>query len=205
MTEPNLMVFFSGLLLGFALIISLGPQNIFLIRQGALRQHALLSATVCFCCDIILMGASIAGLHQVLARHPNLTKWFSLLGALFLFYYGHQALASMARQTSPHSSGFDRNKRVQIIAFALGFSLLNPQAIIDSMLIIGSSSSRYSDHLTAYTLGVLSASLLWFFTLTLTAYHFSSLLTRPKVWSWLNGISGGLMLGMGLLLLYSIA
>lgn len=197
------MTFLSGLILGFSLIIALGPQNVFLIRQGALRQHALLSASICFVCDIILIVGSIAGLHRLLELHPVLEKWITLAGVLFLFYYGSISLKnSFAKKSPAELQNPKLGNRLQIILFALGFSLLNPQAIIDSMVIIGGGSARYTEHLQAFSFGVLTASLVWFFSLTWAAYYFSSILTRQTVWSRLEFVSGLLMFTIGISLLF---
>lgn len=191
------MVFLSGLILGFSLIISLGPQNVFLIRQGALRQHAFLAASVCFVCDIILIVGSISGLHHILKQHPILEAWVTWAGVFFLIFYGTHSIRSALKKKSPSSETSDAiSSRLSIIAFALGFSLLNPQAIIDSMVIIGGGSARYTEHLQAFTAGVLTASLLWFFGLSMTAYTYSETLTQQKVWSRLEFISGLLMYGI---------
>jgi len=64
-----MFVYFNGLMLGMSLIMALGPQNIFLVRQGAMRRHAILSAITCFICDAILITASVAGLHEILELH----------------------------------------------------------------------------------------------------------------------------------------
>lgn len=82
---------------------------------------------------------------------------------------------------------------MQIILFALGFSLLNPHAIIDTLVIVGSGSSQYPDHKLAFLAGVISASMIWFSSLTMTTRYFSNLLTQNKVWQKIELLSGILM------------
>lgn len=198
------MVFVYGFILGISLIISLGPQNIFLIRQGVLRQYAFVSATVCFVCDIILIGGSIKGLHQVLEQHESLAFWLTLAGSIFLLVYGSQSIHSSI--TQPQSKKADSEIGAgnywQIILLALGFSLLNPQAIIDSMIIIGGGSAPYSENLHTFLLGVLTASFLWFFLLTFTAYYFSNFLRQDKIWRRLQLLSGVLMIAVAIKLVW---
>ncbi|WP_367606857.1 LysE/ArgO family amino acid transporter [Legionella sp. W05-934-2] len=190
------MVFVYGFILGISLIISLGPQNLFLIRQGVLKQHALVSATACFVCDIILIGGSITGLHHVLEQHPSLTFWLTLAGSVFLLIYGSKSIRGAITQSGPKQTNTENGESSywKIIFLALGFSLLNPQAIIDSMIIIGGGSVPYSAHITTFLIGVLTASFLWFFLLTLTAYHFSDFLIQDKIWGGLQLLSGILMI-----------
>lgn len=191
-----LPVYFNGLLLGLSLIAALGPQNIFLIRQGARREHALLSAFVCFVCDIILVGASVAGLTRILEYHPGFKLWICWLGALFLLYYGSITLKNCFL---PNAKGSEEERaqagnRLKIVLLALGFSLLNPHAIIDSLVIIGGGSSQFPGHETSFMMGVLTASLLWFGSLTATTHYFSDTLSRTVVWRRIELFSGSLML-----------
>lgn len=194
-----MLIYFNGLLLGLSLITALGPQNVFLIRQGALKKHAILSALVCFICDIILVGASVAGLHQILSMHPALQIWITLLGITFLLYYGTCALKkALDKQSQETIRKQENTSRLQIVMLALGFSLLNPHAIIDSLVIIGSGSSQFPDNPQAFLLGVISASFLWFASLTFTTHYFSDILARVTVWRRIEFSSGLLMIFLSL-------
>ncbi len=187
-------IYFNGLLLGFSLIMALGPQNVFLIRQGAMRQHAMLSAFTCFICDIILITASVIGLQDVLVSHENLQVGMIWFGALFLMYYGTSALKKALGKQPPNIAREQlRSSRWQIIMLALGFSLLNPHAIIDSLVLIGGGSGQFPGQQHIFLLGVLSSSLLWFTFLTFVAYYFSSVLARNTVWRRVEFSSGILM------------
>lgn len=175
--------------------MALGPQNIFLIRQGALREHALLSAITCFFCDVILVTGSVAGLHHVLEQHPGLRRWMTRFGAIFLLYYGSRALkqAFQGSDGNIKDRAQIRNRR-QIIILALGFSLLNPHAIIDSLVLIGGGSSQFPDHPSVFLFGVLTSSLIWFTSLTIIAYYFSHALVKKHVWKRIELFSGVLMI-----------
>ncbi|WP_131782029.1 LysE/ArgO family amino acid transporter [Legionella gresilensis] len=193
-----MLVYLSGLALGLSLVTALGPQNIFLIRQGALRQYAVLSAAVCWICDIILASASVAGLHQLLNLHPSLKTWITWAGALFLFYYGISALNKSLKKSSENTKLKEtHNNRLQIILLAVGFSLLNPHAIIDTLIIIGGSSSQFPGHQNAFFLGVITSSFLWLVLLTLVTQFFSEILTKETVWRRLEFGSGSLMIFLG--------
>ncbi|WP_133127663.1 LysE/ArgO family amino acid transporter [Legionella nagasakiensis] len=197
-------VYFNGLILGLSLIMALGPQNIFLIRQGALRRHAVLSAVICFFCDCILVTASVAGLQQLLELHPNFRLWMAWFGAAFLLYYGGRALQqAFRRRTEVMHSEHQLMSRWQIIILALGFSLLNPHAIIDSLILIGGGSSQFPEHPHLFLMGVITSSLLWFTVLTFTAYYFAHSLTREVVWRRVEFFSGVLMLFLAIKLLNS--
>ncbi|KTC88120.1 MULTISPECIES: LysE/ArgO family amino acid transporter [Legionella] len=193
------LVYFNGLMLGLSLIMALGPQNVFLIRQGALRKHALLSAIICFFCDIILVCASVAGLNQMLKLHPTLQIWVTWFGVAFLLYYGTKAFKQAFSKHTEQTVREQKNtNRLQIVMLALGFSLLNPHAIIDSLVIIGSGSRQFPEHPQAFLLGVISASFLWFTSLTVTTHYFSEILSRISVWRRIEFSSGLLMVFLSL-------
>ncbi|WP_058513228.1 LysE/ArgO family amino acid transporter [Legionella santicrucis] len=193
-----MFVYLDGLLLGLSLIIALGPQNVFLIKQGALKNHAILSAIICFICDFILICGSIAGLHKLLIIRPVLQIWMLLLGSAFLLFYSAKALTNTFSKTEKTSENAAKPRtRTQIILLALGFSILNPHAIIDSLVIIGGGSSGYPNKEHIFLLGVLTSSFLWFSSLTFTARYFSDILTKANVWKGIELISGLLMAFIG--------
>lgn len=199
-----MLIYLNGLVLGLSLIMALGPQNIFLIKQGARRNHATLSAVVCFVCDIILVCASVAGLHKLLLAHPTLHVWITWLGSAFLFYYAIKALRSaLAKKKENNKELVNQHSRSQIILFALGFSLLNPHAIIDTLVIIGSGSSQFPDHELAFLGGVITASFLWFSSLTFTTHYFANIISKDSIWQLIELFSGLLMTGIGIKLVLS--
>ncbi len=194
-----MFVYLNGLLLGLSLIIALGPQNIFLIKQGAQKNHAILSAVICFICDLILIYSSIAGLHELLLLRPVLQIWMMLLGTGFLLFYSAKTLASaLSKPVDTQESTYQPRSRTQIIFLALGFSILNPHAIIDSLVIIGGGSSDYPNQEHIFLLGVLTSSFIWFSSLTFTARYFSDVLTKVNVWKGIELLSGLLMAFIGI-------
>ncbi len=194
-----MFVYLNGLILGLSLIMALGPQNIFLIRQGARRNHAGLSTAICFICDVILVGASVAGLHELLLSHPTLQIWMIWLGSAFLLYYAIKTLRSALSKKEPTTDQtHQQHNRMQIILFALGFSLLNPHAIIDTLVIVGSGSSQFPDQEEIFLLGVITSSLLWFSSLFFTTRYFANILTKATVWQIIELFSGLLMAYIGI-------
>lgn len=197
-------IYLNGLLLGLSLITALGPQNIFLIRQGAMRKHAALSALTCFLCDTVLIIASVIGLRELLETHDHFRVWMTWFGAVFLMYYGVCALKqAFAKEHTKVTLDQSRMTRWQIILLALGFSLLNPHAIIDALVLIGGGSGQFPGFEHIFLFGVITSSLLWFATLTLTAHYFSNALARPKVWRRVEGCGGTIMIFLSIKLIYS--
>lgn len=194
--------FTHGLFLGLSLILALGPQNIFLIRQGALRNHTTLAVMACFVADSFLVIASVSGVHRAIETHPLAQDALVCLGSLFLFYYGISALRRGAKQNPSLDLDSSLQKSaLEVIICALGFSLLNPHAIIDSMLIVGANSIQFADKLPFFMFGVISASFLWFSGLAYSTYAFSVVLTKARVWRSLEMTSGSMMLFIAVKLL----
>jgi L-lysine exporter family protein LysE/ArgO len=188
-------VYLNGLMLGLSLVMALGPQNIFLIRQGTLRKYALTSVITCFICDAIMVSASVTGLHHLLEIHPQFQFVTTCFGGLFLAFYGIKALKqSLNKKSTLNNEGKAQSSRLQIILLALGFSLLNPHAIIDSIVIIGGGSVLFPGHEGAFLFGVLSSSLIWFSVLTLTTFYFSHILSQDYIWKKVEMVSGIVML-----------
>ena len=192
--------YINGLLLGLSLIVSLGPQNIFLIKQGAQKNHAVLSASICFICDFILIYTSVAGLHELLILRPLLQIWMLFLGTGFLLFYSARTLASaFSKPEKPTESSPQKSRnRTQTILLALGFSLLNPHAIIDALILIGGGSSGYPKQEHVFLLGVMTSSFIWFSSLTFTVRYFSDVLTKTNVWKSIELLSGTLMAFIGI-------
>lgn len=194
-----MFVYFNGLLLGLSLIIALGPQNVFLIKQGARNNHALLSAVICFLCDLVLIGASITGLHELLLLRPVLQVWMMLFGCAFLLFYALKALKNaFAEPEAITEHTIQPQNKTQITLLALGFSLLNPHAIIDSLVIIGGGSSEYPEQELIFLMGAVTSSLIWFSSLTFTARYFSDVLAKNTVWKGIELVSGLLMASIGI-------
>ena len=186
-----------GVVLGFSLIICLGPQNLFLIQQSIRREYPWLVATVCFCCDIFLILISVIGTSHLIVQFPFF-HWVLLLGGvLFLIYYGLKSIRAAFAVSTLHkpTEAWTVDKRLKIILITLSFSLLNPQAIIDTVIMIGGSANHLGVIGQYYfMLGTVTASFLWFYSLTFTATQFADILARPRVFQILQLSSGLLML-----------
>lgn len=189
-----------GFLLCAGLIIAIGPQNLFLLRQGLQRRHLLLTALLCTLFDLVLISLGVGGVGTVLAANEQILTVSTLGGATFLFGYGVRALRSA--WIAPAT--VDRHLREVGLVTVKGtvlatatFAFLNPAAYVDTLLMIGATSGRYPlDERLLFGLGAVMASALWFFTLTYGASRLSFLFRQPGAWRTLDLISGCLMMGL---------
>ncbi|MBK5376442.1 amino acid transporter [Pseudomonas sp. TH08] len=172
----------NGLLVAFGLIMAIGTQNAFVLAQSLRREHHLPVAALCVVCDALLVAAGVFGLATVLAHNPTLLAVARWGGAVFLIWYGSQALR---RAFSKQSLDQGENQTVRslraVMLSALAVTLLNPHVYLDTVLLIGSLGAQQSVP-GAYVVGAASASLLWFFTLALGAAWLAPWLARPSTW-----------------------
>ncbi len=193
----------TGLSLGLTLIIAIGAQNAFVLRQGLRREHVGPVVAVCALIDALLIAAGVAGLARLLGTRPALATALTLGGALFLAWYGLRALWRAARPGQLHAAaGSSGLTRRQAVAQALAFTVLNPHVYLDTVLLVGSVGAQQSAGVArwAFTTGACAASLLWFASLGYGARWLAPVFARPRAWQVLDGLIGLTMLLLSALL-----
>jgi L-lysine exporter family protein LysE/ArgO len=178
--------FIPGFLLGLSLIVAIGAQNAFVLRQGLRREHVFAICAVCAASDAVLIAAGVAGFGALVKALPWLAPVMRFGGAAFLFAYALRSLWSAWR---PHG-GLDpaRNEPRNLgvtLAMCLAFTWLNPHVYLDTVVLLGSVSTRYGDRL-AFALGAMTASCLFFFSLGYGARLLRPLFADPKAWRFLD-------------------
>lgn len=201
---PNhLLATAQGFGLGLSLIVAIGAQNAFVLRQGLRREH--LAALVAFCAlaDALLIALGVFGADWLGTHLPGLGSGLAWGGALFLCAYGLRALRRAAQpRTSLQAAEQAAPSRSAALAQAAAFTLLNPHVYLDTVLLVGSVGARQPAALQpAFVIGAGSASLLWFTALGYGAARLAPWLARPSSWRALDAAMGLLLLGLGLGLL----
>lgn len=186
----------AGFLLGGSLIVAIGAQNAFVLRQGIRRDHVLAVTVTCVVCDWTLMSLGALGVGTLVTAFPALTMGASLLGAAFLFYYGATSFRSALRpgflQTDGGKAGFAGTWPA--VAATLAVSLLNPHVYLDTVVLVGSVAARYEPLArAAFVIGAGTASFLWFFGIGFGARLLAPLFARPAAWRVLDLIVGLVM------------
>ena len=185
--------FLNGFALGASLIIAIGAQNAFILKQGLLRQHVFILCLICASADAALIAAGVGGLGAVVSSHPALVQAVTLFGALFLAAYSFIAFRRAFHASSMGGSG-DAASLGQAVAACLAFTFLNPHVYLDTVLLLGGLSSRYAGDLrTAYGAGAVIASFVWFFGLGYGARLLLPLFQKPASWRVLDSIIGVVM------------
>jgi L-lysine exporter family protein LysE/ArgO len=185
-------VFAQGLLLSLGLIVAIGAQNAFVLRQGLRREHVGSVVAFCAVADAVLITAGVFGMAQALGDRPMLARGLALGGALFLAVYGWRAL-QRARQISAldvTASG-QTLSRGAALAQAAAFTLLNPHVYLDTVLLVGSIGAQQAAPLQAwFAAGASAASLLWFGALGFGARWLAPWFARPRAWQLLDALIG---------------
>lgn len=189
-----LSAFLPGLFLGLSLIVAIGAQNAFVLRQGLRGEHVLAVCLVCALSDAVLILAGVGGFAQAGAWVPWLETVLRYGGAAFLLVYGLRSVraavradgALMPADAVPAGLG-------ATLATCLALTWLNPHVYLDTVVLVGSVSTQFAENKGAFALGAMAASFTFFFTLGYGARLLRPVFARPGAWRVLDGCIGAVM------------
>ncbi len=189
-------IFLTGLLLGGSLIIAIGSQNAYVLKQGLLKSHVFLICLICALSDALLIALGTSGVGVIINKHPewlNAVTWF---GAAYLIAFAIMSFRSAFKGETLETASDNTSQNTKtVIATVLALTFLNPHVYLDTVLLIGSIASPYSGaDKVNFTLGAVSASFIWFFALGYGARFLSPIFSKPKAWKVLNILIGLVML-----------
>ena len=199
--------FTTGFALSATLIIAIGAQNAFVLRQGIRKEHVAPIVAFCALADLLLIGAGVAGLASVLGNSPTLVALLTAAGSVFLVWYGIRALrrASLP-QSLRAAAGNEPLSLGGAMAQAAGFTLLNPHVYLDTVLLMGSIGTRQPPDMRVWFVGgAACASGVWFTTLGFGARLLAPVFARPRAWQVLDTIVGLTMLALAVMLIRQAA
>ncbi|WP_340161604.1 LysE/ArgO family amino acid transporter [uncultured Hoeflea sp.] len=192
----------SGLLLGGSLIIAIGAQNAFILRQGLLRQHVFILCLICALSDAALIGLGVAGLGAIISGSDILIAVVTLGGAAFLAVYAFLALKRAIKPSGMEAARSAPGSLKAAVLTCLAFTFLNPHVYLDTVLLVGGLSGRYEGTARlAFAIGAMSASFLWFFGLGYGARVLEPLFLKPSAWRVLDGLIAAVMAALSVSLL----
>lgn len=192
-----------GFALGLGLIVAIGAQNAFVLRQGLRREHVGRVVALCALADALLIVAGVFGMARLLGERPWLATALTVAGCVFLAGYGWSAMRRAARpQGLVATSGDGAIAPSVVLAQAAAFTFLNPHVYLDTVLLVGSIGAQQAVPLRGWFIaGASSASLLWFVSLGFGARWLAPWFARPRAWQLLDVLIGATMLVLSLLLL----
>lgn len=195
-------VFVQGLALGLGLIVAIGSQNAFVLRQGLRREHVASVVLFCAAADAVLIATGVLGMAQAIGKHAGLARALALAGAVFLAVYGWQALqrARQSHQLQAAQQGGSA-RRGAILAQAAAFTLLNPHVYLDTVLLVGSIGAQQAAPLRGWFIaGASAASLFWFGLLGFGSRLLAPWFAQPKAWQRLDALVSLTMFALSALL-----
>ncbi len=182
----------SGFLTGGSLIVAIGAQNAYVLRQGLLRHHVAAVVAVCALSDVLLIAAGVSGIGAIVDRAGWVVDVVRWLGVAFLLWYAAGSLRRAFRPESLHTGGADLARaepRRTVVGRAVALTWLNPHVYLDTVLLIGSiaathggSSGQVLDGRWVFAAGATLASIVWFSGLGFGARALAPVFARPRAW-----------------------
>jgi L-lysine exporter family protein LysE/ArgO len=214
----------AGVGLGLSLIVAIGAQNLFVLRQALRREHVLLVATICAVSDALLIALGVSGIGLVLNAVPWLVESIRWAGAVFLVAYGLLAakrawrpsgetlgdVAAAVSQTDGSDDGRGaasaprsttgvrtRTRALPVALTCLALTWLNPHVYLDTVFLLGSVASTHGDARWIFAAGAMAASVIWFFGLAVGARNLGRWLSTPRAWRVLDSLIAVVMVALG--------
>lgn len=184
----------AGLLTGFSLIIAIGAQNAFVLRQGIRREHVLLVVTICAVSDALLIAAGTLGIGFLVTAVPWLLTALKWVGAAYLVWF---AIGSFRSAANPSGLASDASVSPGSVALTtLALTYLNPHVYLDTVIMLGNLANQHGEARWQFAVGAMTASLIWFTALGFGARALAKPLGRPSIWRGIDIAIGLVMLGL---------
>src|SRR4051794_4347765 len=183
----ELVAALSGLAFGLSLIVAIGAQKAFVLRQGLRGEHVALVVAVCAVSDAILIAAGVAGAGALVREAPAVVAAVRIGGAAFLLGYAGLAARRAWRPGTLHAAGAQTSGVRGTLAAVLALTWLNPHVYLDTVVLLGSVAATHGDARWAFGLGAAGGSVLWFASLGFGARLLRRPFERPSAWRALDG------------------
>ncbi len=190
----------AGFLLGLSLILAIGAQNAFVLRQGLRRAHVFAVCLTCALSDAILVSFGVAGFGALAKAAPMLETVMRYGGAAFLFWYGLKSFRAAWVGGAALEAAEGAASLRQTLLVALALTWLNPHVYLDTVVLLGAVSAQYP-HKLGFGIGAVCASFLFFFSLGYGARLLDPLFRKPVAWQVLDALVGLIMWGIALKLI----
>ncbi|MCB4770367.1 LysE/ArgO family amino acid transporter [Ancylobacter sp. Lp-2] len=195
-------VYVTGLLMGLSLIVAIGAQNAFVLRQGLRKEHVFAVCLACALSDAVLILLGVTGFRQVAALLPWLDPLMRYGGAAFLILYGARSLWSALRSSGTLTVDEARaSSSRRTLATCLALTWLNPHVYLDTVMLLGTISTRFPGHQASFAAGAMTGSFLFFFSLGYGAGWLRPIFSNPSAWRVLEALIAATMWAIALQLL----
>ncbi|MEW1810895.1 LysE/ArgO family amino acid transporter [Pseudarthrobacter phenanthrenivorans] len=184
----------TGLLTGLALIVAIGAQNAFVLRQGVRKEHVGAVVAVCMAGDAVLILGGTAGIGALVTRFPEALEVLRWAGAAYLLWFAVRSFMAALRPSS--LAGQEPRSKNSVIATTAALTFLNPHVYLDTVVLLGSLANQQGAGLRwVFAGGAVTGSVLWFSALGYGARGLAGVLRSPRTWRWIDA-------GIGLLMVF---
>lgn len=190
----------AGFFAGLALIVAIGAQNAYVLRQGLARNHVGLVVLVCAVADALLILAGVAGFGEVVRAVPVVLEIFRWVGVVYLLWFAAKSFVSATKTNVLLPSEEEPKSRGAVLATVLALTFLNPHVYLDTVLFLGSLGNQYGEGRWLFAAGAMTGSVVWFSTIGFGARAAAGLMSKPVFWRILDTIIGLVMVTIALML-----
>jgi len=190
----------TGFLTGLSLIVAIGAQNAFVLRQGLLRRHVLPIVLICAVSDAALIVVGVLGLGSLISLLPWLLEVIRWVGVAFLVWYGSTSLRRFMKNESLKAAEAGSGNLKQTVLTVLALTYLNPHVYLDTVIFIGSIANQFKEDKWMFAIGAVIASFTWFFSLGFGAKKASVLVSNPTFWKILDIFIAAVMFSLAITL-----
>ncbi len=190
----------TGFLTGLSLIVAIGAQNAFVLRQGLLRKHVLPIVLICAFSDAALIVLGVLGLGSLISLLPWLLEVIRWVGVAFLVWYGSTALRRFMKNESLKAADAGSGTLKQTVLTVLALTYLNPHVYLDTVIFIGGIANQFQEDKWFFVMGAVTASFVWFFSLGFGAKKASVLVSKPTFWKILDVFIAAVMFSLAITL-----
>ena len=191
-----------GLLAGFSLIIAIGAQNAFVIRQGLTKKFVLLTVLICAFSDAILIALGASGLGALIKSNKNILEFVRWFGVIYLLWFAFKSAKSVFKKEVLNSAGEASADRKSVILTVLALTFLNPHVYLDTVILLGSISNQFGTDKWFFVIGAMLASFIWFTAIGFGAKSASRFMSQPIFWKILDSIIALVMVSIAAFLAF---
>jgi len=191
--------YIAGFTLGLSLILAIGAQNAFVLKQGLKKQHVFVVCLICAVSDAILVVVGVSGFGMIVKESPWIETLSRYGGAVFLGFYAIKSFIAAFRTSHSLDPAEEVSSSLKKTVFiCLAFTWLNPHVYLDTVVLLGSISTQFKAGKLLFTYGAITASFLFFFSLGYGARILIPFFQKPVSWKVLDFVIGLVMLSIAL-------
>jgi L-lysine exporter family protein LysE/ArgO len=189
-----------GLLTGFSLIMAIGAQNAFLIRQGLTKKHVPLVVAICAVSDALLIFAGIGGLGLAVSKLPTLLEVVRWFGVAYLLWFAFKSAKSAFKTEQLNAGTGQSGSLKQVVITTLALTYLNPHVYLDTVIFLGSIGNQFGENRWFFATGAAVASIIWFSLVGFGAKAAAGIMAKPIFWRVLDSLIAIVMVSIAVML-----